>query len=206
MIKIYRVIPFIVFLFLTGCVSTKYMLVAPGVVAIEDLTVQAGTGWNQAPAAATPAARKTAATWTRDGMLLDRFSIIPGVPDGEPLLVVKDKSAALPVFRADMLPNEIEELLESTIVKLFGEAQAVVNTSNLRPYRYGDNAGVMFDLEATVTDSPKYNGIVGAFIADEKLYVMFYLGAQPHYYDKHVAEAESIIKSALIAEAEVPTA
>ena len=206
MIRICRVIPFIVYLLLAGCAPTKYLLVAPGIVAVDNLTVQAGTGWNKAPAVATPTARKTSATWTKDGMLLDRFSIIPGVPDGEPLLVVRDKSAAMPVFRADMLPNEIEELLESTIVKLFGEGQAVVNTSNLRPYRYGDNAGVMFDLEATVTDSPKYNGIVGAFIADEKLYVMFFLGAQPHYYGKHVAEAEAIIKSALIAEAEAPAA
>ena len=200
MMKRYKVIPFVLLLALSGCVSTKYVLVTPGVVAIDDLAVQAGTGWNQAPAVATPSARKTAATWTKDGLLLDRFSIIPGVPDGESLLIVKDKSAALPVFRADMLPNEIEELVESTIVKVFGESQAVVNTANLRPYRYGDNAGVMFDLEATVTDSPRYSGIVGAFIANEKLYIMFFLGAQPHYYDKHLAEAESIIRSALIAE------
>ena len=206
MIRICKVVPLIVLVSLAGCAPTKYMLVTPGVVAVDDLTVQAGAGWNQAPAVATPVARKTSATWTRDGMLLDRFSIIPGVPDGEPLFIVKDKSAALPVFRADMLPNEIEELLESTIVKLFGEGQAVVSTSNLRPYRYGDNPGVMFDLEATVTDSPMYNGIVGAFIADEKLYVMFFLGAQPHYYEKHIAEAESIIRSALIAETEVPPA
>jgi hypothetical protein len=191
---------------LSGCVTTSYSLVAPGVVAIDVLTVQAGTGWNQAPAASTPSARKTAATWTQDGLLLDRLAIVPGVADGEPLLVTRDKSAALPVFRKDMLPNEIEELVESTMVKAFGEGQAVVSTANLRPYRFGEHAGVMFDIEATVTDSPKYNGIVGAFIANDKLYLVYFIGAVPYYYDKHAAEAEAIIKSALLREPEAPTA
>ena len=67
------------------------------------------------------------------------------------------------------------------------------STANLRPYRFGDHAGVMFDIDATVTDSPKYRGIVGAFIADDKLYLMYFLGAVPHYYEKNVAEAEAII-------------
>lgn len=188
-------------LVMSGCTAMNYSLVAPGVVAVDDLTVQAGTSWNKAPAGATPSARKNSATWTQDGLLLDRMTIIPGVPDGEPLLITRDKAAALPVFRADMLPNELEELLESTIVKLFGEGQAVVSTANLRPYRFGDHAGVMFDIDATVTDSPKYRGIVGAFIADDKLYLMYFLGAVPHYYEKNVAEAEAIIKSALLSEA-----
>ena len=182
---------------LAGCVA-PFTLVTPGVVAVQDLKVQAGSGWNSAPPNYSRFARKQSAAWTKDGLLLDRFVIIPGVPDGEPLLVSREATAALPVFRADMLPNELEELVESTIVKLFGEGQAVVNTENLRPQRFGDERGVMFDLTATVTDSPEYRGLVGAFIANERLYVLFFLGATPYYYDKYVAEAEAIIKSATI--------
>jgi len=44
-------VPLILAFVLSGCVTTSYSLVAPGVVAIDDLTVQAGTGWNQALAA-----------------------------------------------------------------------------------------------------------------------------------------------------------
>ena len=94
--------------------------------------------------------------------------------------------------------NVIEELVESTIVKFFGEGQAVVNTENLRPQRFGDNRGVLFDLSAIVTESPEYKGLVGAFIANEKLYVVYFLDATPYYYGKHIAEAEAIIKSATI--------
>ena len=182
---------------LTACVA-PFSLVTPGVVAVDNLTVEADSGWNKAPIHQRQFARKESVAWTKDGLLLDRLVIIPGVPDGEPLLKTRDKSAAMPVFRADMLPNELEELVESTIVKFFGEGQAVVNTQNLRPHSFGDNRGVLFDLSATVTESPEYRGLVGAFIADDKLYVMYFLGATPHYYGKHIAEAEAIIKSATI--------
>jgi len=182
---------------LTACV-VPYSLVTPGVVAVDNLTIQAGSGWNSAPPHQRRYARRNSVAWTRDGLLLDRLVIIPGIPDGEPLLTSREKTAAMPVFRADMLPNELEELLESTIVKFFGEGQAVVSTENLRPHRFGDNRGVLFDMSATVTESPEYKGLVGAFVADDKLYVMYFLGATPHYYSKHLADAEAIIRSATI--------
>lgn len=192
----------IVLLLLLGAVLTACMapfaLVAPGDVAVKDLHVQASSGWNKAPRHLNPYARKDAVAWTKNGLLLDRLVIIPGVPDGEPLLISKDKSAAIPLFRADMLPNEIEQLIESTIVKFFGEGQAVVNTENLRPHRFGDHNGVLFDITAIVTESPKYKGLVGAFIAQEKLYVIYFLGATPHYFDQQIAEAEVIIRGARI--------
>jgi hypothetical protein len=192
---------FLIFLipvaFLAACVA-QFSLVTPGVVAIEDLNVQAGSGWNNAPIHQRRFARQNSAAWTKDGLLLDRLVFIPAVSDGEPLLTTREKTAAMPIFRADMLPNELEELVESSIVKFFGEGQAVVNTENLRPHRFGDSRGVLFDLSATVTESPEYKGLVGAFIADDKLYVMYFLGATPHYYGKYIAEAEAVIKSATI--------
>lgn len=183
---------------LSGCV-TGYTLVTPGVAAVGPLTVNASAGYNLAPAMFVGGQRKGTQTWTKDGLLLDRLTIIPEVPDGETLLISRAKDAALPVFRKDMLPNEIEELVESTLTKLFGEGEAVVSTSNLRPHRFGEHRGILFDISATVTESPEYKGIVGAFIVDEKLNVMWYVGADPYYYDKHLAAAEAIIKSARLA-------
>lgn len=183
---------------LSGCSIASFTLVTPGVVAIADLNVRAGSGWNNAPAHQRRFARADSAAWTKDGLLLDRLVFIPGIPDGESLLVSRERTAAMPVFRADMLPNELEELVESSIVKFFGEGRAVVSTENLRPHRFGEDRGVLFDLSAVVTDSPEYNGLVGAFVANERLYVMYFLGATPHYFGKHIAEAEAIIKSATI--------
>ncbi|MGI9202462.1 MAG: hypothetical protein ACR2Q3_00540 [Woeseiaceae bacterium] len=185
-----------VLIVLSGCASTRYSLVAAGPVAVQTLIVDADSGWNRAPSHHTQSARENTVTWTKDGMLLDRMVIIPGVPDGEAILRSQSDSAALPVFRADMLPNEIEELVESSVLKRFGEGQATLSTDKLRPHRFGANMGMMFDLSATVTDSPAYRGIAGAFIADDKLYMMYFLGAVPYYFDKHKNKAEDVIKSA----------
>ncbi|MDH4110023.1 MAG: hypothetical protein OEW35_17185 [Gammaproteobacteria bacterium] len=184
-----------VLLVVSGCASISYTLVAPGTVNVGDLQVSAAQSWNKAPAGTT-ASRKDTQVWTRDGLLLDRLIMIPAVPDGEPVFRTNDKEAALPPFRADMLPNEIEELTESSITKLFGEGEASVETSNLRPQRFGDDRGVLFNMHIKVTDSPDYKGLAGAFIADGKLYLMMYIAADPYYFDKNLAEVETLIAGA----------
>ncbi len=186
----------IAFISLGGCVATTYTMVAPGTVTVEALQVTPGEAWNQVPPMLSPSSRRTTRVWTRDGLLLDRLVIVPGVPDGEPIVESDRKDAALPVFRAGMLPNEIEELTESSIFKLFGEGGVSVNTSSLRPHRFGEHRGILFNVEVAVSDGPDYKGLVGSFIVDEKLYMMMYFGAEPYYYDKHLAEAEAIITSA----------
>lgn len=185
----------VIFLALGGCVM-GYTLVAPGTIDLDGLQVNTGTAWNLAPPVSSPAARKNAQVWTQDGLLLDRLVIIPGVPDGEAIVVNRQKDAALPVFRADMLPNEIEELTESSIVKLFGEGGVSVDTSNLRPHRFGEHRGILFNLDVAVSDGPDYKGLVGSFIVDDMLYMMLYFGAVPYYYEKHLAEAEAVITGA----------
>lgn len=177
-----------------GCVA--YSLVEPGPVVVEALELHPVSAWNLAPAYSTPLARDDAAVWTRDGLLLDRLIIIPAVPDGEPIFKDDEGFAALPVFRANMLPNELAELTESSIAKLFGEGSASVGTANLRPHRYGDQNGILLDVDAALTDGPDYKGLAGAFIAEDRLYVMLYIAAVPYYYDRHLREAEAIIEGA----------
>lgn len=188
-------ITLIMALLLGACATTAYRTVIPGVHEIGEMKVTAGPGWNLAPGSFTPNARPASRTWTQDGLLLDRLMFIPGVRDGEPIIRSNNQGAALPVFRSDMLPNELEELVESTIVKLYGEGSAVVNTANLRPHGFGGQAGVKFDIEAAVTDSPDYRGIVGAFIYEERLYMIMFLAAEPYYFEKHRDKVEEIIDS-----------
>ena len=198
--SIYRLPVIAGLLALGGCV-TGYTLVAPGTVDLGALQVEADSPWNKAPGQFSTFTRKDAQVWTKDGLLLDRLIIIPGVPDGETIVYNPQEDAALPVFRADMLPNEIEELVESSIVKLFGEGQVSVSTSGLRPHRYGAERGVLFDIDVAVSDGPDYKGLAGSFIVDGSLYLMMYFGADPFYFDKHLAEAEAVITGARLAAA-----
>lgn len=198
--KVFRFLLIAVVLPLGGCV-TMYTLVAPGTLLVGGLQLSPDSAWNLAPAQYSPSLRKGTQVWTKDGPLLDRIMIISGVPDGQPLLKDKTGTAALPVFRADMLPNEIEELTESSLVKIFGEGSAVVSTANLRPHRFGDDRGVLFDLDIAVSDSPAYKGLVGAFVSDGLLYLMLYIGAEPYYFEKHLDAATALITGARIADA-----
>jgi hypothetical protein len=191
------VIPLSVLFLVSACVPT-YTLVASGVNSIDTLYVDAGSGWNKAPTNAYSGDRKNSQRWTQDGLALNQLVFVPAVADGEALITSNQKDAALPLFRKDMLANELEELAKSTFVKRFGEGNAVVTTANLRPQRFGENSGIMFDVEATVTETPKYKGMAGAFIADEKLYFMYFLGATPYYYEKYREQAEVTIKSATL--------
>ena len=147
-----RVMLIFLIVFLGGCVS--YSAIGPGAMDYNGLKVQTGQAWNLVPKG--PAIRPDSEVWTQDGILLDRIMIIPGVASGESLFKPLSSEQALPVFKADMLPNEIEELTESSVVKLFGEGDAAVETTNLRPHRFGEQNGFLFDLNVTVSDGPGY--------------------------------------------------
>jgi hypothetical protein len=180
---------------LHGCAA--YTLVEPGTVEVGELQVRPESAWSRASAAAVPFARSGTAVWTQDGLMLNRLMIIPAVPDGEPIFKEdRQGQMALPKFRASMLPNELEELTASSLGKMFGEGSAVVQTANLRPHRYGEDRGILLDVEAAVTDGPDYKGLAGAFVANDALYLILYVAAVPYYYEKDLAEAQSIIKSA----------
>ena len=192
-----RIISLLVFGILsTGCVTMNYTLIPTGTSDVGSLAVSPGLNWNLAPKIHTPVARRESQSWTQDGLNLNRLIVIPAVPDGEPIFKAPQKSSALPNFRAGMLPNELVELAESSIEKLFGEGESMVETDNLRPHRFGEHIGVLFDLRMTLAAGPKYRGMVGSFTAADQLYMIIYLAADPHYFDKYVQEAEWIITNA----------
>lgn len=186
----------LVLVLLTGCVAPPYILQESLPVTYGALTVDPGQSWNQASKQLTPLSRDSSITWTQDGILLDRLMIIPGVADGESLLEEPADAAAFPTYRAGMLPNEVAELVESSVLKLLGEGDAVVNTSNLRPTRFGEVRGFMFEIEGIPADSPVLKGTVAAADYQGELYLMIYLAAEPYYHDKHRQAALAVIESA----------
>lgn len=183
-------------LWLASCVS--YTLVSPGSANLSGLEVSTSQAWNRVPPQLSPFSRKDSQVWTQDGVLLDRLIIIPAVPNGEPIFNPVSKTVALPAFRSDMNPKEIEELTESSITKLFGEGEVIAETSNLRPHKFGGRRGFLFDLHLAVNDGPDYGGIAGAFMVEGNLNLVVFLGAKPYYFDKHKDEALAIIRGARV--------
>ena len=194
--KLSRLTPcFFLISLLSGCVNT-YTLVKTGAVDYGGLKLQTGSDWNRAPR--DLALRRDSAMWTRDGLLLDRLLIIPAVPEGEAIFRPQSKSQALPLFRAGMTLKELEELTESSLIKYFGEGDAVAETGRLRPHRFGERRGALFDIKMSMGESPDYQGLAGVFVDMAKLYVLIYLAADPHYYEKHLDEARAVISGATL--------
>lgn len=182
-------------LLMAGC-APAIELTESGPVEVGSLQFDTPQSLNRIPPTMVGFARPGTGIWTNDGLQLDRLIVIPAVPDGEPLFREPNKAMALPRFRADMLPNEIVQFTESSLVKLFGEGEAIVTTSNLRPARFGRERGVMFDLRVEPSEGPALSGLAGAFVAESQLNMLLFTGAEPHYHAKHRPSAEMIIASA----------
>ena len=82
----------------------------------------------------------------------------------EAIFKITSKDLARPVFQDDLLPNEIEELAESSIAKLFGEGQVSVEKFGLRPHRFHGRKGFLFDMDIALSNGPDYGGIAGALV------------------------------------------
>jgi len=181
-------------LLLAGCAATApYRLIAPGPVIAGSLSVTADPGWN---ALGTIRLKKDAELWTRDGELLNRLIILPGIETGGTLFEKPDEKEAIPPFRADMLPHEIAELVESWLTKGFGEGESLVQSTGLRPATYGDRKGFAFDLTLALNDGPDYQGIGGGFVVDGRLNLVIFLAAVPYYFDRDREGAAALIASA----------
>lgn len=192
--SVYRSTLWLMVLWLTGCAAMAPIApVAPGTAQVADLTLTPGPGWNEL----TQSKDDNRAAWTRDGISIDRLWVFAGIADGETLLEEpKNSGAAFPRFRAGMLPNELVAFTESYLGKLFGEGDAVVTTMNLRPQRFGSEDGVRFEAAIQVADGADRKGVIGAFVANARLYMVMYLAADPYYFDLNREAAEKVIASA----------
>lgn len=195
-----RIVALVAVLALAGC-ATSFTAVPAADTTVGPITVTPAAGWNKVPPSFAPFARADAQVWTKDGVLLDRFMVIPSIRAGETLFRAPSNArqrakAALPEFRPDMLPNELVQFTESSVVKLLGEGSVTVTSSNLRPVTLGAERGIRFDLAVTPADGPAYLGTAAGVVRKDKLSMILFLAADPYYFDKHKPAVEALIASA----------
>ncbi len=196
MVSLSRVLSAVGLLFLAGCVSTQFAVVTAGQVALDDLSVSAtDSGWNKAPQTVAPWLHPTSEVWTRDGVLLDRLILVPGVENGGTLFKSNSDALVYPEYRSGMLPNEVADLTVSSIQKLLGTDTAVT-MEDLRPHRLGDQRAVMFDLNIEAGEMPRRQARVLAFMHEDRLYLLAFIATALHYFDKHWDAALAVMDSA----------
>ncbi|TAJ96025.1 MAG: hypothetical protein EPO31_01005 [Gammaproteobacteria bacterium] len=168
----------IILLMLGGC--DQYSTIKEAPTNIKNITVTPGQQWNKVPAIASFGGVET---WTIDGTSLDSVAFFAGIQDGKPI-VKSTKKEEYPVFKADMLPNDLVELVESSLAKYY-EAR-VTKSGTLQPVAMGTEQGFQYEFEFITPDDLTRRGFIAGIVKNGLLNLIFFQGARLYYYEHHL--------------------
>lgn len=115
--------------------------------------------------------------WTIDGVGLNELHFHTGIQDGKPLYAVAG-ARDLPVYKAAMPPNDIQDLL---VVAMGKEGHANVRAANLRPCSFG-TGGFCFDLAFATARGLEMKGrVIAGHNRDRLELIVFYAPAEYYY-------------------------
>ena len=174
----------------TGC--AQYTAIDNSPQQIKGITVTPSNEWNKVPSAHSFGG---APTWTQDGVSLNTISFLSNIKDGEAIVRVT-KNDEYPVFRADMLPTELVELIETTIVKV--SQGRILSSGQLQPRTIDSNMGFEYTFEYVAQDDLPRKVYVVAVIKNEQMHAILYQAARLHYYDSGFDSVRRLISTASI--------
>lgn len=181
---------------LGGCVTT-YTLVAPKQVSVASGTmkVKPSVAWNRAPKSTFDIPRQE--SWTQNGPLLDGITFIGALESGQAIAKQKPKDdRKVPVFRADMTPQDLVSMIESYYRIKAGAT--LFEPTGVKPTTFLGKPGMQFDYTYVLTDEVKRRGRSVLAVVDGRLYLMSLDGAALHYFDAALPEFEAMTASATI--------
>ncbi len=183
-----------------GC-AQGYSLVSPStpVVVAKGMSVTPSISWNKVPRRMDQMAYEE--VWTADGELLNQVSFYAGIPDGSKLIRQRKKDEAqVPVFRANMQPQELAEFVEGNYRVISGSTAFTVE--KIVPANFAGASGFAMDFAYILqSDEVKRRARAIGAVKDGKLYMMIYEGTQTHYYLAYLGEFEKLVSTARIAAA-----
>jgi hypothetical protein len=169
-------------LLLAGCAA--YTLVEPKPATIGDVfVVEPQIAWSSIGSGSWE-------LWTVDGTSLQALHFLKGLAHGEPLFARGGDKR--PRFRKDMTPNDVVELVVDSLADAGGQQ---IQATGLRPMTFAGADGFRFEWRLVTKQGLEKRGFAAGAIVKEKLYLAMYTGTTDHYYDKHVGDAERVIRS-----------
>lgn len=179
---------------ITGCMVSYTLVPAAeeSLVGGNDLVVTPTIAWNALPM--NYGQTKWDETWTRNGPLLDTVAFVGGLPDGETLLKQKKKDdQKVPVFHADMTPQDLVSMMEASY-RVRGIT--VFEVESVDPVDFLSGKGLKVHYQYAPNDGISKKGVCVARIVDSKLYVIKLEGVSSHYFDASVPEFDHLVASA----------
>jgi hypothetical protein len=179
-------------LLLSACIPT-YSLVKPAPAAVGDgsMTVTPTSSWNSVPMLGAQAWEEA---WTLNGPMLESVAFVTGVPDGKSLVKQPKKAdAQVAVFRANMTPNDLVSMVESSY-RVGGIA--VFKVDSVDPASFLGGTGLKLRYSYAPTDGIGKKGACVLRVVENKLYLMKLDGVTSHYFDAALPEFDAMVASA----------
>ena len=176
---------------LHGCVQFSLIESKPN--SIGNITVKPDRLWNKAPK--QYAIFPGVPTWTIDGIPLNSLSFFSDIRDGKPIFTTR-KKGEFPVFRMNMLPNEVIELVETTISKALNAR--IYDHGELNPVVIDGRNGFEYSFEFSTEYSPVSKAYLVAVIFDNQLQMILFMATKLHYYDNYINEVRELVLNASI--------
>ena len=180
---------------IAACVPA-YTLVKPGPATVGDgsLKVTAQSAWNSVPATQAPDWEEA---WTLNGPLLETVVFVSGLPEGKSLVKQRKKAdAQVAVFKADMSPNDLVSMIETTY-RVGGVTVFTVDSVDPAPFLGG--TGLKLRFHYSPSDGISRQGSCIMRVIDQKLYLMRLEGVTSHYYAAAEPEFDRMVASAALA-------
>jgi len=160
----------------------------------DDISVTPQVGWSKLNYGAG-----SATIWTIDGLGLNELRFLTGIKPGDPLMTVAGvERKELGAFQAMMLPDEVMELVGSTLGKL---QYRQIRTAGLRPAPFGMTTGFRFDLNFTNADGLQFKGV--ALFAERrgKLDLLLFIAPGEYYFDHYAPVVDRVFTSVQLKDA-----
>lgn len=179
-------------LFAAGCAQVSH--VATGDVTLrERLTVTVDKPWNQFESGFGDGIP----TWTQDGFMLDTLRFYAGLKDGALIAPTpsEPKGSKPLAFKATMQPAEIVALFEGS----FSRDGSTFQLDRLAPQPFAGQTGFRFEFSVVRKfDEVRLKGIGWGAVRNGELFAIIYAAPRLSFFDRHLASAEAIAKSARI--------
>jgi hypothetical protein len=128
-----------------------------------------------------------------DGPLLNRVYVARGLEKGEGLIRRASKERPVPTFQPDMSPTELVEFTADSITAV---GYMRVETSGLRPARFGQADGLRLDVAAQTESGLEVRGTAEMAVVKGRLYLILYLAPAEHYFAASLSDVEEMLRSA----------
>jgi hypothetical protein len=175
-----------------GCAQVSQ--VATGDITLKDrLTVTVDKPWNQFESGLGDGVP----TWTQDGFTVDALRFYVGLKDGALLAPTpsEPKGTKPLAFKSTMQASDVVGLFEGMVSR----DGSSFTLDKLTPQPFAGQPGFRFEFSAVrKTDEVRLKGIGWGAVRGGELFVVTYMAPRLAFFDRHVASAEAIAKSARI--------